>query len=232
MKPTPVFSARGLVKRYRLGDTTVEALRGVDLDVAPGELLVVAGPSGSGKSTLLHILGTLDEPDTGHLVIGGRAVASLGDAARTRLRRSRLGFVFQTFNLLPVLTALENVELPLWLAGVAGPERRERARELLAEVGLARRTGHRPDQLSGGERQRVAIARALVARPLAVLADEPTGNLDSTTGAEVLDLLLALNDAHGTPFVLSSHDPALIERAPRCVRLRDGRIVGDERGAR
>ncbi|QQR73521.1 MAG: ABC transporter ATP-binding protein [Holophagales bacterium] len=231
MKPVPVFSARGLTKRYRLGDTVVEALRGVDLEVAPGEVLVVAGPSGSGKSTLLHLLGTLDEPDAGQLVIGGRPVAALGDGERTRLRRSRLGFVFQSFNLLPVLTAIENVELPLWLAGVGSRERRERARELLAEVGLARRGEHRPDQLSGGERQRVAIARALVARPLAVLADEPTGNLDSTTATEVLDLLLALNEGHGTTFVLSSHDPALIARAPRCLRLRDGRIVADERGA-
>ncbi|HPC82671.1 MAG TPA: ABC transporter ATP-binding protein [Thermoanaerobaculaceae bacterium] len=229
MAAPPVFDARGLAKRYRLGQTTVEALRGVDLRVAAGEMLVVAGPSGSGKSTLLHLLGTLDEPDEGSLAIDGIQTSAMGERARTAFRRARLGFVFQTFNLLPVLSAQENVELPLWLAGVGARERRARAREALAEVGLGTRLGHRPDQLSGGERQRVAIARALVHRPLAVLADEPTGNLDSETAAAVMDLVVELNRASGTAFVVATHDPALIARAPRRVTLRDGRVAGDAR---
>ena len=225
----PVFAARGLVKRYSMGQTTVEALRGVDLVVGAGEVLVVAGPSGSGKSTLLHLLGTLDEPDAGSLELGGTAAASMDERARTLFRRSRLGFVFQTFNLLPVLSAEENVELPLWLAGVGARERRTRARAVLAEVGLEHRLGHRPDQLSGGERQRVAFARAIVHRPLAVLADEPTGNLDSETATGLMDLLLALNRSGGTVFIVATHDPALVARAPRRVTLRDGRVCADDR---
>ena len=231
MATAPVFCARGLVKRYAMGESIVEALRGVDLEVGAGEVVAVAGPSGSGKSTLLHLLGTLDEPDAGSLEVAGTAVAAMDERARTLFRRLRLGFVFQTFNLLPVLSAEENVELPLWLAGVGGRERRARARAALAEVGLGGRVGHRPDQLSGGERQRVAIARALVHRPLAVLADEPTGNLDSETAVAVMDLLTALNRSGGTAFVVCTHDPALIARAPRRVFLRDGRVVADERGA-
>jgi putative ABC transport system ATP-binding protein len=231
MEGPPVFRARGLVKRYAMGESIVEALRGVDLEVGAGEVLAVAGPSGSGKSTLLHLLGTLDEPDAGSLEVAGVAVAAMDERARTLFRRTRLGFVFQTFNLLPVLSAEENVELPLWLAGVGARERRARARAALAEVGLGGRVGHRPDQLSGGERQRVAIARALVHRPLAVLADEPTGNLDSETAIAVMDLLTALNRSGGTAFVVCTHDPALIARAPRRVLLRDGRVVADERGA-
>jgi len=214
-----------------MGQTTVDALRGVDLEVSAGEVLTVAGPSGSGKSTLLHLLGTLDEPDAGSLELDGTTVAAMDERARTLFRRSRLGFVFQTFNLLPVLSAQENVELPLWLAGVGRVDRRARAQAALAEVGLELRFGHRPDQLSGGERQRVAIARALVHRPLAVLADEPTGNLDSETAAGVMDLLMALNRSNGTAFVVCTHDPAVIARAPRRVALRDGQIVADERGA-
>lgn len=231
MAAPPVFDARGLIKRFRMGQATVEALRGVDLQVSAGEVLVVAGPSGSGKSTLLHLLGTLDEPDAGALTIDGTPASSMGESARTAFRRVRLGFVFQTFNLLPVLSAQENVELPLWLAGVGRRERRRRAQEALAEVGLGARLGHRPDQLSGGERQRVAIARALVHRPLAVLADEPTGNLDSETAADVMELLMSLNRSSGTAFVVATHDAALIARAPRRVILHDGRVAGDERKA-
>ncbi len=231
MAAPPVFDARGLIKRFRMGQATVEALRGVDLQVSAGEVLVVAGPSGSGKSTLLHLLGTLDEPDAGALTIDGTPASSMGESARTAFRRVRLGFVFQTFNLLPVLSAQENVELPLWLAGVGRRERRRRAQEALAEVGLGARLGHRPDQLSGGERQRVAIARALVHRPLAVLADEPTGNLDSETAADVMELLMSLNRSSGTAFVVATHDAVLISRAPRRVILHDGRVAGDERKA-
>ncbi|HNX49716.1 MAG TPA: ABC transporter ATP-binding protein [Thermoanaerobaculaceae bacterium] len=230
MTAHPIFDAHGLAKRYTLGQTKVEALRGVDLQVRAGEVLVVAGPSGSGKSTLLHLLGTLDEPDSGSLELDGTAVATMNEGARTLFRRVRLGFVFQTFNLLPVMSARENVELPLWLAGVGGRERRARAEAVLAEVGLERRFDHRPDQLSGGERQRVAIARAIVHRPLAVLADEPTGNLDSETATGVMDLLTALNRSGGTAFVVATHDPSLIARAPRLVSLHDGRVAADSGG--
>lgn len=230
MMAHPIFDAHGLVKRYTLGQTRVEALRGVDLQVRAGEVLVVAGPSGSGKSTLLHLLGTLDEPDSGSLDLDGTAVATMNEGARTLFRRVRLGFIFQTFNLLPVMSARENVELPLWLAGVGRRVRRARAEAVLAEVGLERRFDHRPDQLSGGERQRVAIARAIVHRPLAVLADEPTGNLDSETAAGVMDLLMALNRSGGTAFVVATHDPSLIARAPRLVSLHDGRVAADSGG--
>jgi putative ABC transport system ATP-binding protein len=227
---SPVFRARGLARRYAIGEGEVEALAGVDLDVEAGEALFVAGPSGSGKSTLLHLLGTLDRPDRGRIEVEGNDVATLSERDRTMLRRRRLGFVFQAFHLVPVLSALENVEYPLWIDGVRGRERRARARAALAAVGLEGRLAHRPDRLSGGERQRVAIARALVHRPAAVLADEPTGNLDSRTAVEVVDLLLALNREQGTTLVVATHDPGLLARAPRRIALRDGRIVEDVRG--
>lgn len=220
----PVFAAHGLAKRYRLGEVEVEALRGIDLAIAPGELVAVAGPSGSGKSTLLHLLGCLDEPDAGRVELDGRDVTALSEGERTRLRRDALGFVFQSFNLIPSLSALENVEYPLWIAGVGRAERRHRASEMLAELGLGDRLGHRPDQLSGGQRQRVALARALVHRPRAVLADEPTGNVDSVTGTAILDALTELNRSRGTTFVVATHDPSVMARASRCLMLRDGRI--------
>ncbi len=229
--PPPAFATERLARRYRLGETLVEALRGVDLEIARGELVAVAGPSGSGKSTLLHLLGGLDEPDAGRILVDGVDLAALGDRERTLLRRRRLGFVFQTFNLVPVLSALENVEYPLLLDGRPAAERRRRAAEALAAVGLAGRLGHRPDQLSGGERQRVAIARAVVHAPLALLADEPTGNLDSATAAEILDLLEGLCRERGTTIVVATHDPALVARSPRRIALHDGRIERDERGA-
>jgi len=225
----PLFAARGLEKRYQLGGVEVAALRGVDLDIDAGELLVVAGPSGSGKSTLLHLLGALDEPDAGSVRFEGRDLAALPERTRTLLRRRQLGFVFQAFHLVPVLSALENVEYPLLIDGHRRGERRQRAAAMLERVGLGGRVDHRPDQLSGGERQRVAIARALVHGPRAVLADEPTGNLDSGNAAAILDLIATLNRDLGTTFVLSSHDPALIARAPRRVLLRDGRVATDER---
>ncbi|HSM50669.1 MAG TPA: ABC transporter ATP-binding protein [Thermoanaerobaculia bacterium] len=229
--PFPAFSTQGITRRYRLGETLVEALRGVDLAIARGELVTVAGPSGSGKSTLLHLLGGLDEPDEGRVLVDGVDLAALRDRERTLLRRRQLGFVFQTFNLVPVLTALENVEYPLLLDGRPAAERRRRAADALAAVGLSERLGHRPDQLSGGERQRVAIARAIVHEPLALLADEPTGNLDSATAAEILDLLVGLCRERGTTVVVATHDPALVARAPRRIALHDGRVERDERGS-
>ena len=228
--PPALFATRGLVKHYRLGRVPVPALRGVDLEVARGEVVALAGPSGSGKTTLLNLLGGLDVPDEGTVLLEGRDLGGLGEGERTLLRRHRFGFVFQTFNLVPVLSARENVEYPLWIAGVPAGERRRRGEEALASVGLAERGSHRPDQLSGGERQRVAIARALVHRPLAVLADEPTGNLDSTNGQLVLDLLLRWNEQSGATLLVATHDPAILARLPRRVRLRDGVVVADERG--
>jgi putative ABC transport system ATP-binding protein len=224
----PLFEARAAAKSYRLGRVDVPALRGADLVVRQGEAVALAGPSGSGKTTLLNLLGGLDVPDEGEVRLDGRDLGALGERERTLLRRRALGFVFQTFNLVPVLSAFENVEYPLWIAGVGAGERRRRADDALAAVGLAARRDHRPDQLSGGERQRVAVARALVHRPRAILADEPTGNLDSQTGQQVLDLLLAARAEHGTTLLVATHDPALLARLPRRVRLRDGLVVGEE----
>jgi putative ABC transport system ATP-binding protein len=223
----PVFRAERLSKRYRLGDTEVRALDEVDLEIPAGAFAVVAGPSGSGKSTLLNLLGGLDRADSGSAEVEGRNLAALSERQRTLLRRRRLGFVFQAFHLVPVLTALENVEWPLLVDRVPAAERRSRAAGALRAVGLGERLEHRPDALSGGERQRVAIARALVHRPAAVLADEPTGNLDSATAAAVVDLMAELNRELGTTFLLATHDPALIARARRRIRLTDGRIVED-----
>jgi putative ABC transport system ATP-binding protein len=214
-----------------MGATSVTGVEGVDLEIAAGEAVYVAGPSGSGKSTLLHLLGALDVADAGTLAVEGRDLAVLGERQRTLLRRRRLGFVFQAFHLVPVLTALENVEYPLAIDGVGRRERRERAVAMLGQVGLAHRLAHRPDQLSGGERQRVAIARALVHRPAAVLADEPTGNLDSTTAAAIVALLDELHARQGVTLVVATHDAELLARAPRRLTLRDGRLVADERAA-
>jgi len=227
---TLLLEATGLRKTYRLGDTCVAALRGVDVRVARGEFLVVAGPSGSGKTTLFNLLGTLDEPDGGRIVFDGHDLAARSAAEKTRLRRRSLGFVFQSFNLVPVLSAYENVEYPLWIDGVPAPERKRRVAEVLAAVGLASRMEHRPDHLAGGERQRVSLARALVQNPLLVLADEPTANLDSKTGRAIVDLLAQLNAERGTTFLLATHDPAIIERAPRTVHLSDGEVVADTSG--
>ncbi|MEO8197415.1 MAG: ABC transporter ATP-binding protein [Thermoanaerobaculia bacterium] len=227
---SPLFAARAAAKSYELGETEVVALAGVDLEIAAGEFVAIAGPSGSGKSTLLHLLGALDSPDTGSVAIAGRDLATLSERERTLLRRRRLGFVFQSFHLVPVLSALENVEYPLWIDDVPAAERRERARGMLESVGLGHRLDHLPDRLSGGERQRVAIARALVHRPAAILADEPTGNLDSANGAAIFELMLAVRREHGTTFVLATHDPTLMAHSPRRIELRDGRIVSDTAG--
>lgn len=211
-------------KVYRSGSLEVPALRGVSLSVGPGEYLAIMGPSGSGKSTLMHILGCLDVPTAGSYRIAGQDVAQMSDLELARVRNAHIGFVFQQFHLLATFTALRNVELPLVYAGVAPGERRERALAALARVGLADRTGHRPGELSGGQQQRVAVARALVTDPELILADEPTGNLDSTAAAEVLELF---DDFHaaGRTLLVITHEEDVAARAGRVVRIRDGRLL-------
>ena len=216
------ISLRSLTKDYPLGKTTVHALRGVDLDVEEGEYLCVAGPSGSGKSTLLNILGLLDEATSGVLSFEGISVAGLGERERHRFRRERIAFVFQSFNLVPVLDAYENIEFPLLIQRVNRPERKRRILQLAEEVGIRGYLDHRPDELSGGQRQRVAIARALVTKPQVVLADEPTANLDSANGAAVLDLMRRLNRDDRTTFVVASHDHAVQKEAGRVIHVVDG----------
>jgi putative ABC transport system ATP-binding protein len=218
-----VVSAREVTRRYGSGDTAVDALRGVSLDVAHGELAAVMGPSGSGKSTLMHILAGLDRPTSGDVFVDGTSIGRLGDNDLTRLRRKHIGFVFQFFNLLPMLTAEENVLLPLTIAG-RKPEK-EWFRTLMDKVGLSDRLEHRPAELSGGQQQRVAIARALVSRPTVVFADEPTGNLDSATSGEILDLMRESVDSFGQTTVMVTHDPRAAAIADRILFLADGRIV-------
>ena len=213
-----------LEKSYRLGRITVEALRGVSLTLRQSEFMVVMGPSGSGKTTLLNIIGTLDKPTSGRVLIDGEDIARMNDRLLTKLRRHKIGFVFQFHNLIPVLSALENVELPLLTAGVKRGPAEERANELLARVGLQDRTRHLPDELSGGEQQRVAIARALANHPRIILADEPTGDLDSQTGLGVVKLMHSLTKEEQTAVVVVTHDPIIAERADRLVEMRDGRI--------
>lgn len=222
--PAPVVCLHGVRKTYRLGAHVIPALQGVDLVVQRGELLALTGPSGSGKSTLLNLCGLIDTPDAGEIMLGGTAVQGLDEQARTLLRRDALGFVFQSFNLVPVMTVAENVDYPLFLAGVPAAERRERVAQQLAAVGLQAHAHHRPDALSGGQRQRVAIARALVKRPRLVIADEPTASLDSHTADQVLDLMRARGQAEGAAFVIATHDSRLTRRCDRVVALLDGRI--------
>jgi putative ABC transport system ATP-binding protein len=222
----PALEARGLHKRFALGSETVHALRGVDLVVRSGEFVAVMGPSGSGKSTLLHLLGLLDQPDAGTISLAGTATGGLDDDALTDLRRTKLGFVFQTFELVPNLTARENVLLPAEIAG-EGRAAATRLDRLARQLGIADRLDHRPDQLSGGQRQRVALARALINDPVLVLADEPTGNLDSRTGREVLDLLRRGVDEHGWTVVVVTHDVRAAMTADRIVFLRDGALSGE-----
>ena len=219
----PLLSARNLARVYRVGAQTVDALRGVNLDIHAGDFIAIAGPSGSGKSTLLHLLGLIDSPTGGELRVRGRPAHALGLERRASLRLRTLGFVFQAFNLLQMLTARQNVEIALALAGVGRSERRARARRLLESVGLGQRLNHRPVQLSGGERQRVAIARALANNPDIVLADEPTGNLDSRTGREIVDLLQQLNAA-GQTIVMVTHNMEIARRAQRLFLMCDGQI--------
>ncbi len=224
-----VIRISNVERTYRAGETEVRALRGVTLAIAPGEFLAIAGPSGSGKTTLLNLIGCIDRPDAGEITIDGKAVSRMDNRELALFRRQRLGFVFQTFNLIPVLTAAENVELALSLLGAGEREARERSRAFLAEVGLAGRENSLPGKLSGGQQQRVAIARALVKQPAIVLADEPTANLDSDNGGAILELMERMNERHGTTFVFSTHDPMVMGRAHRLVRLHDGTIASDER---
>jgi putative ABC transport system ATP-binding protein len=221
------LAARAVTRVYRMGGVEVPALRGVTLSVARGDYAAILGPSGSGKSTLMHLLGGLDRPTSGQLSIDGRDVAKLGATDLAQLRNRTIGFVFQSFHLLPRTSAVDNVSLPLVYAGVRAPVRRRRAIEMLERVGLGHRLSHRPSQLSGGEQQRVAIARALVTSPSVLLADEPTGNLDSATGADVLSLLESLNSASGVAVVLVTHDHEVAARARRQIRMRDGLVVAD-----
>ena len=221
---------RGIRKVYSMGRVEVEALRGVDLDIGSNEYVAVVGPSGSGKSTLMNIIGCLDTPSSGEYVLSGETVAGLDRNRLAEIRNRRVGFVFQNFNLLPYATALENVELPLLFAGVATAERRARAEELLRRVDLADRMDHKPTELSGGQMQRVAIARALVNKPAIVLADEPTGNLDSASGKAIVSLFAELH-ASGQTIVMITHDQAVARLASRVVQIRDGLVVEDRPAA-
>jgi putative ABC transport system ATP-binding protein len=229
MDTTSLYELEGVGRRYGQGATEVRALESMDLRIAPGEFVVVAGPSGSGKTTLLQLLGALDRPTDGVVRFEGRDLRGLGDGELARLRLSELGFVFQQFNLIPTLTARQNVEAALAPTGVDASARHLRAGELLEAVGLAARSEHLPSQLSGGEQQRVAIARALANDPRVLLADEPTGNLDTTTGREILALLRQLADGRGLTIVVVTHDPAIADDAPRVVHMRDGhQVAADE----
>jgi len=216
----------GIERVFTLGDSQVHALQDVRLRIEAGEYLSVMGPSGSGKSTLLNLLGLLDRPNAGHYRLEGRDVTTLSADEQARVRRERIGFVFQSFHLVPRLSAAENIALPLMLAGLPSAERHARVARALTDFGLETRADHRPDQLSGGQRQRVAIARATIMQPAMLLADEPTGNLDRATGQEVTRLLEELN-GRGVTLIVVTHDPAMGERARRCLRMEDGRIVGD-----
>ncbi len=219
-----LIRARGVTKTYRQGELDIPALRGVDLDIGEGEFTALAGPSGSGKTTLLNIVGALDSPTSGTVEVAGRDVSRLGKGEAAEFRLDTVGFIFQAYNLVPVLTAYENAEFTLLLRGRPADERRAVVAPLLERVGLADMMDRKPHELSGGQQQRVAVVRALATHPALILADEPTANLDSETSAGLLDLMLELNQELGTTFVFSTHDPTVIERARRVVRLVDGRV--------
>jgi putative ABC transport system ATP-binding protein len=219
-----------ITKDYTLGDTVIHAIRRVTLEVQPGEVLSVVGPSGCGKTTLLNMIGCIDTPTSGRVLFGGRNTGALSDAALAEIRLHRIGFIFQTFNLVPVLSVRENVELPMVLARVPPSRRRQIVDSLLEAVGLTRFRAHKPRELSGGQRQRVAIARALVNHPDLVIADEPTANLDSRTGDEVLQVIKGLNQREGVTFIFSTHNPAILQYATRRIHLSDGELVGSPRG--
>jgi len=224
-----MIKVENITKDYRIGQTVVHALRGVSLEIGKGEFLSIAGPSGSGKTTLLNLIGCLDKATSGEIYIVGEAVSSQNKKELALLRRRRLGFVFQSFNLIPVLSAYENVSFALSLLGINGAEIKERTYGILEEVGLKGMETRLPGELSGGQQQRVAVARALIKEPDMVLADEPTANLDSDTGHEILDLMLDLNEKHGTTFVFSTHDQMVMDYARRLVKLHDGQVTSDKR---
>ena len=225
----PVLETRGVWRSYGEGEIRVDALRGVNLKIQSGDFLVLAGPSGSGKTTMLNMLGALDAPDQGEVYLEGQKLAECSRKKLADLRRDRIGFVFQAYNLIPVLTAYENAELTLLLQGVGKDEREERTRTVLAQVGLSGMENRLPRELSGGQQQRVAVARALAPRPALVLADEPTANLDSGTSTSLVEMMREINDRENTTFVFSSHDHRVIERARRLVKLEDGQVLSDER---
>lgn len=229
--PGPIVSCRGVTKRYKVGAVEVPALNGVDLDIAAGDFATLAGPSGSGKTTLLNMIGGLDHPTSGDVILDGVSLGDLDKNALTDLRLRKIGFVFQAYNLIPVLSAAENVEFVLQLQGVGAEERRRRAYAALKDVGLEGLEARRPAFLSGGQQQRVAVARALVAKPAIVLADEPTANLDSKTAAELVALMARLNAEAGVTFLMGTHDARVIERTRRHIEMTDGKITADERRA-
>ena len=220
-----IVSMQEVVKNYHLGKTVVNALRAIDLEVEKGEFICIAGPSGSGKTTLLNLIGCLDKPSSGKIFLDGDDVERLSDNRLSRLRAERMGFIFQTFNLIPVLSAFENAEYPLLLKGVPRASRKNKVLSILEEVELSDFVKHRPNQLSGGQRQRVAIARALVADPEMILADEPTANLDSETGKAIVDLMRKINQERKTTFIFSTHDSMVMKYAHRMIQLQDGRII-------
>ena len=224
----PLIELRQVYKDYHLGETTIRALRGIDLRIESGELVAIWGPSGSGKSTLCNIIGMLDTPSSGSVLFEGNDVSGLSDEKRSELRNKTLGFVFQTFNLIPVLSALENVILPLEISGESGVTARKKAMRQLADLGLSEHLAHRPNKLSGGQQQRVAIARALINDPAIVLADEPTANLDSETAVKIIELMRELNQKRGATFIFSTHDQRLLATINRKILLRDGMIIQDE----
>jgi putative ABC transport system ATP-binding protein len=224
-----IVSVRGVTRDYQQGQITVQALRGVDLDIEPGEFTALMGPSGSGKTTLLNLIGALDAPTAGTVSVDGHDIGSMSAGALSDLRLARLGFVFQAYNLIPVLSAYENSEFVLLLQGMSPADRKKRVMETLAAVGLQGMENRRPSELSGGQQQRVAVARAIAGRPALVLADEPTANLDSKTGHELIKLMRSLNQEHGITFVFATHDPKVLDAATRVVHLVDGNIAEDLR---
>jgi putative ABC transport system ATP-binding protein len=225
-----VVELQDVRKHYLLGETRVDALRGISLNIDRGEFLAIAGPSGAGKSTILNLIGCIDTPSDGRVLIDGTEVEHLSDTELTRYRRQKLGFIFQSFNLIPVLNVFENIEFPLLLQrSLSRSEREQTAMHFIEKVGLADRLKNKPNELSGGQRQRVAIARALVTRPLIVLADEPTANLDSETGHRIVDLMRRINELEKTTFIFSTHDEHIMEHARRVIGIRDGAVVGEQR---
>jgi len=221
----PVIKLENIYKRYRLGKVDLEAIRGISLEINPGSFVVIMGPSGSGKSTLLNMLGCLDIPTTGKIFLKGEDVAKMSENKLAQLRGRTIGFIFQEFNLIPNLTALENVTLPMIFQGISEKQRKERAIELLASLGLENRVNHQPSELSGGERQRVAIARAFANNPEVVIADEPTGNLDSTTGKKIMEILVNLHKNEGKTLVVVTHDPNIAQYSQEVVDIKDGQII-------